>query len=90
MDMAEEMGIFTVNIASKRVPRTQPPKNAPVPLSVPPPAANAPKPAGGAAPAPAAAPAKPMGGHSHGGRKMIRSPTYGMIEMPEVAYPVSS
>lgn len=84
MDMAEEMGIFTVNIASKRTPRTAPPKNAPVPLSISPSSADASKPAGGAPPAPA----KPMGGHSHGGRKMIRSPTYGMIELPEAAYPV--
>jgi hypothetical protein len=105
MDMAEEMGIFIVNIASERQKRLPAPKNAPVPIpqspnQQAPPAIPPPKPANGnpSGPAAAAIPtaqasapaaAIPMGGHSHGGRKMIRSPRFGMIDLPESAFPVS-
>jgi len=93
MDMAEEMGIFTVNIASQRNSNAVgPPKNAPVPLAPKgPPPAKPPAPPGTAA-APSAPPApKPMGGHSHGGRSVaqIRTRNHGLIDFPEAMDPIS-
>jgi hypothetical protein len=82
MDMAEEMGIFIVNIASSQPGKSasRPGKNstAPIPLS--------PKPANSSA---AGAPkfAGMPSGHSHGGRSLqIHSRRNGMsMDLPEEA-----
>jgi len=81
MDMAEEMGIFTVNIASERTERLAPGKNAPAPI---PNASSGPPP-----PMPAASMAAMPKGHSHGGRSLKMPSKHGLIDIPEVAYPVS-
>jgi hypothetical protein len=82
MDMAEEMGIFIVNIASmqpgKAIPLPGKNSTAPIPLN--------PKPAN-----PSASSAPKFGGapsgHSHGGRSLqVRSLRNGMLmDLPEEA-----
>jgi hypothetical protein len=90
--MAEEMGIFIVNIASlqpgKAAP-VPPPKGQPQPVAIPPKPANPNAHLTAAAPKSSSAP--PMAGmpkgHSHGGRTMkVRSRRSGlMIDLPEAA-----
>jgi len=96
MDMAEEMGIFIVNIASTQPGKAAPvagPKNpaAPIPLNPKPENPAAPNvPAANAPPKPSGAPMAGMpgmpSGHSHGGRSMkVRRRNGMLIDLPEAA-----